>query len=127
MSAMEILRTYHLHHYRRHSDQNHAADSADVPDYISREDFMAICPSIIYQLDERICQPDRNEQQTFVIPSSPCRGHADGGRGKCTESDDGVSSSSSSSGGGGEQRVNTTAMTESDAEQLMVFGVSVKS
>jgi hypothetical protein len=126
MSAMEILKTYHIHHYRRHNDENHAVagnDAADIPDFISREDFLAICPSIIYQLDERICQPDRSDQRKSATLPLPCRGDADGSRRKCTEVDDGSSSSSSDGG----QDVNTTASAELDVEPLMVFGVPAKS
>jgi hypothetical protein len=127
MTAMEILHTYHIHHYTHHSDDIHAGngngghDSADIPDFISQEDFIAICPSIIYQLDGRICQPDQTELQVPMTSSSPCRGDVVGGRRRCAEVEEGSSSSSD------ELEVNGTAPTIYDGEPMMVFGVPAKS
>ena len=92
MSAVDILRTYHIHHYSRHNDEDHhlfdmltAADQSDgtqhpaavdlhgpldIPDFINDVDFMAICPAIIYQLDEQICQTSAAGRPQ----SSMCRG-----------------------------------------------------
>ena len=97
MSAVEILDTYHLHHHTRHVNHVHSDGTSSsrpyrhlsspeddtIPDYISEADFIAICPAIILQLDEKTCSQQQQQQQQQehqhndddVLVPKPCGTH----------------------------------------------------